>query len=97
MDKINSLKQEERIIEQHGADIKAKKDVIMVRSEIVARYRDVSVMIRKAQKILKCLDKIALWPNPLSQVAYIDLLVQSEQQQGRQGFLGRVKVLRDLR
>ena len=75
-----------------------KENVVnMVRSEIVARYRDVSVMIRKAQKILKRLDEIALRPNPLSQVEYIDLLIQSEEQQGRQGFIGRVKVLRNVR
>ncbi len=43
------------------------------------------------------MDDIALKPNPLSEVDYIDLLIQSEEKQGRQGWMERVisfKVLR---
>ena len=91
----NEIKQ--RYMEALNGKTTKENVVDMIRSEIVARYRDVSVMIRKAQQILKRLDEIALRPNPLSQVAYIDLLIQSEEQQGRQGFIGRVKVLKDVR
>lgn len=71
--------------------------VHMIRAEIVARYREVSVMIRRAQRILKCLIEIALHPNTLSEVEYIDLLIQAEEQQGRQGHMERFRVLKDVR
>lgn len=91
----NEIKQ--RYMEALNGKTTKENVVNMIRSEIVARYRDVSVMIRKAQQILKRRDEIALRPNPLSQVAYIDLLIESEKQQGRQGFMERVKVLNDVR
>lgn len=91
----NEIKQ--RYMEALNGKTTKENVVNMVRSEIVARYRDVSVMIRKAQQILKRLDEIALRPNPLSQVTYIDLMIESEQRQGKQGFMERVKVLTDVR
>ena len=72
----------------------SKEDVVgVIRSELAARY----LMIRKAQQILARLDEIALRPNPLNEVEYIDLLILSEKQQGKEGFLGRVECLQNVR
>ena len=76
----------------------SKENIVnMIRKDVVSMYREVSVMIRRAQRILQRLDEIALHPNPLSEVAYIDLLIQSEMVQGKEGYLGRIRVLKDVR
>ena len=76
----------------------SKEDVVgMIRADVAARYHEVFLMIRRAQQILARLDEIALRPNPLSEVEYIDLLIQSEKQQGKEGFLGRVECLTNVR
>lgn len=74
-----------------------EKIVSMIRSEIIDRYREVFRMIRIAKKILQRLDEIALRPNPLSEVEYIDMLIQAEQQQHEEGFMGRIECLRTVR
>ena len=50
-------------------------------------------MIREVKDCLQRLDKIALKPNPLSEVEYIDLLIQSEQQEHKDGWNQRVQYL----
>ncbi len=54
-------------------------------------------MIRQVQRSLKRLDEIALKPNPLSEVEYIDLLIQSEQQEKKVGWNQRVQYLHHAR
>ena len=46
--------------------------------------------IRRARECLKRLDEIALRPNPLTEVEYIDLLIESEKQQKEPGWQQRV-------
>ena len=43
------------------------------------------------------LQEIALKPNPLTEVGYIDLLIESEKQEAKHGWLQRVQVLNELR
>ena len=50
-------------------------------------------MIDEAQQCLVKLDEIALKPNPLTQVEYIKLLINSEKQQAKKGYMDRVKYL----
>ncbi len=54
-------------------------------------------MIRQVQRSLKRLDEIALKPNPLSEVEYIDLLISSEQQEKKPGWSQRVQYLQHAR
>ena len=54
-------------------------------------------MVDKARKSLMRLDEIALKPNPLSEVDYIDQLIVSEEQQCRLGWTDRVKAYKVLR
>ena len=71
--------------------------VANIEAEIVHTYEMTRCMIDRAQRILQRLDEIALRPNPLSVVEYIDLLIQSEQDQTKKGFLKRIKYLREIR
>ena len=50
-------------------------------------------MIRQVQQILQRLDEIALHPNPLSEVKYIDILIHTEEMDGGPGAAQRIKCL----
>ena len=54
-------------------------------------------MVHQTKQCLRRLGEIALKPNPLSEVQYIDTLIQSEEEQGKTGFIERVKALKELR
>ena len=49
--------------------------------------------VKQARECVQSLEKIALKPNPLSEVEYIELLIESEKQQKKPGFQGRVDTL----
>ena len=53
--------------------------------------------IRQARGCLKRLDEIALKPNPLTEVEYIDLLIKSEEQQKKPGWQKRTKYFQAVR
>lgn len=53
--------------------------------------------VDRARKSLIRLDEIALKPNPLSEVDYIDQLIKSEEQQGKLGWQDRVTAYKVLR
>jgi hypothetical protein len=54
-------------------------------------------MIARAQEAIKRLDQIALKPNPLNIVNYIELMIESEQQEAKPGFTQRINHLRDAK
>ena len=54
-------------------------------------------MVSEAQQILSRLDEIALKPNPLSQLDYVDLLIESEKQQCKLGYMKRLEHLQEAR
>jgi hypothetical protein len=53
--------------------------------------------VDNARSYINRLGQIAARPNPLSNVDYIDLLIQSEEQEHKVGWEGRVRYLRGLR
>ena len=71
--------------------------VSMIRAEIATSYQEVFLMIRQAKQILRRLDEIALHPNPLSEVEYIDLLIHTEEVDGGPGAAQRIKCLKTIR
>ena len=71
--------------------------VSMIRAEIATSYQEVFLMIRQAKQILRRLDEIALHPNPLSEVEYIDLLISTEEMDGGPGAAQRIKCLQTVR
>lgn len=54
-------------------------------------------MSREAKESMQRLDEIALKPNPLSEVEYIDLLIESERQEGKPGYSQRIKYYQDMK
>ena len=52
---------------------------------------------REAKQSMQHLDEIALKSNPLSEVEYIDLLIESEKQEAKPGFQKRVKCYQDMK
>ena len=54
-------------------------------------------MIDEMRTTLQRLKEIALKPNPLTQVQYIDLLIETEKQEAKPGFQERIKALNDIR
>ena len=49
--------------------------------------------IKKAQQSLRRLDEIALKPNPLTQVEYLEMLIESEKREAKPGWKRRIQYL----
>uniref|UniRef100_H3AIL5 AAA+ ATPase domain-containing protein n=1 Tax=Latimeria chalumnae TaxID=7897 RepID=H3AIL5_LATCH len=64
-------------------------------------YKNVGVIVTKLinqlSKSLARLEEIALRPNPLSTPQYIDLLIQSEEQEVKPGYMERIKSLKEVK
>ena len=54
-------------------------------------------MVQEARKVLNRLKEIALKPDPLSEVDYIDILIESEKQEGAPGWQQRMQCLQKIR
>ena len=52
---------------------------------------DVMGMVNEVQKSMERLDKIALRPDPSTQIEHLDLLIESEKQQAKSGYQQRVQ------
>ena len=59
--------------------------------ELKAMHTKVLTMIKQVQTRLQRLDEIALKPNPLTEVGFLETLIISEKQQAKKGWLERVK------
>uniref|UniRef100_A0A8C4TJ60 Fibronectin type-III domain-containing protein n=2 Tax=Erpetoichthys calabaricus TaxID=27687 RepID=A0A8C4TJ60_ERPCA len=59
--------------------------------------QEVQKLIEGPHKCIKRLKEIALGPNPLFTPEYIDLLIQSEEQEAQPGWMERVKALQEVK
>lgn len=66
-------------------------------NELKQTHHRVVRNIQEARCSLQRLQEIALKPNPLSEVEYIDLLIESEKSEAKQGFKNRIQALEKLR
>ena len=66
-------------------------------SELQILYKGVFHNIRQARTCLERLDALALKPNPLTEVEYIDLLIKSEKDQKKPGWSTRVEYFSQVR
>ena len=80
----------------HGKT-KVESMIVNIQSEIKQLNDTVFNMIRQVQQSLRRLEEIALKPNPLSEVEYIDLLVESEKQEAQPGWKQRVQYYEKVR
>ena len=61
-----------------------------LRLKVITQMYDVRMCLQR-------LDEIALKPNPLTEVEYIELLIETEKQEGQPGFMDRVKALEEVK
>ena len=59
--------------------------------DLTEMHNNVLSMMFKAQKSLQRLDEIALKPNPLTQIEYLELLIESEKNEAKPGWKQRVQ------
>ena len=65
--------------------------------ELQKMHDEVMNNILKAQRCIRRLDEIALKPNPLSNVEYIELLIESEKQTANHGWKQRIQYLEEAK
>ena len=76
---------------------KVESMITNIQREITQLNDAVFDMIVEVQQSLRRLEDIALKPNPLSEVEYIDLLIESEKQEGQPGWKQRVQYYQKVR
>ena len=76
---------------------KVEAEIDRLKAEFDDTQKIVLSFVAEMQRGLKRLTEIALKKNPLQQLDYLDLLIQSEESQGRPGFKDRVKALKETR
>ncbi|XP_077349696.1 uncharacterized protein LOC143997779 [Lithobates pipiens] len=69
--------------------------LLKLKDEIKEAKDEELKLIQKIAKKLKRLQLIALKPNPLSAVDYIQLLIEKEKREGKRGFMERIKLLEE--
>ena len=65
--------------------------------EVISVQMVAFCLITEAQESLERLQEIALRPNPLSTVEYVDLLIQAEKNDAKDGWMKRVSALTQVR
>ena len=67
------------------------------RLEVLVKGLQGNLRMKEARRCIERLDEIALRQNPMSKVEYINLLIESEKEQKREGFSERISILEKLR
>ena len=82
-------------LEQHKALVQHMIDNI--NAELEERQEKVHQNVIKAKQSQERLSEIALKPNPLTDEQYVELMIQSEEQEKKPGFIERVATLKRLK
>ncbi|KAK4015791.1 hypothetical protein OUZ56_030762 [Daphnia magna] len=89
------------IKEKYEAELRrkltAKQLVEVLEKDVKANDNIVLQHVNTVTQCIKRLDEIALRPNPFSTPQYIDLIIDAEQQEKRQGYKERIESLKKLR
>ena len=102
---VNVTKKEKRTIKEVLARYKtaekgkSQKEVALsgIKRELKSLYEGVSDAISEVKRCLDRLQEIALKPNPLSEVEYIDLLIESEKLEKEERWEERIQHLQVVR
>ncbi|KPP58540.1 hypothetical protein Z043_123624 [Scleropages formosus] len=81
----------------HGAKLTAQQIIAKQQEEILQLQDEVLALIETSSQCLARLKEIALKPNPLSTPEYIDLLIESEKAEAKDGYLLRIQSLEAMR
>ncbi|KAJ3594556.1 hypothetical protein NHX12_003863 [Muraenolepis orangiensis] len=99
--KLEEIKQESQILQTHKATITANGKAIEPMKQMRVQYdvlqEEVLQLMESSTQCLNRLKKIALKPNPLSTLEYIDLLIQGEKSESNEGYLQRIQKLQEIR
>lgn len=58
---------------------------------------DNSTLVTEVKGCINRLQEIALRPNPISEIEYIDILIENEEEAKKTGYKDRIKILKELR
>lgn len=91
----------EDLQQRYGEAVKGKTQlesiVANMEQHLQFLHEKVLEMIQKIRKSLSRLDEIALKANPLTEVEYIELLIQSEKDQAKPGYRQRMQYYEDVK
>ena len=76
---------------------KVKGMIDRLEEYLKALHTKVLTMIVKAQQSLRRLDEISLKPNPLTQIEYLELLIESEKNEAKEGWKQRVQYFEEAK
>ena len=96
---------EERTVDElkrrfdEATEMKSRMEVMVanIQAEISSISDETMRLVDRAQQTYQRLDEIAMKPNPLSKVDYVDLLIQFEKDEGKDGFQERILCLKVIR
>ena len=80
-----------------SSESSAKDMVANMEDHLKFLERKVLEMAHEAKESMQHLDEIALKPTPLTEVEYIDLLIESEKQEAKPGFQQRIKYYENIK
>ena len=80
-----------------GGKTEVQSIIANMESEIQCHYQIILVNIQEVHSCIKRLDEIAFKPHPLSDVGYIDLLIESEKLEKETGFRKRIQYYSEVR
>ena len=98
-----------RVVTKTSKDLKEKYETALegkkgleemlhkLQHEVELAHAKLHEMINEAQRCLTKLDEIALKPNPLSHIQYIELLIEKEQKEAEDGWKDRVDYLEETK
>ena len=90
-------KMQEKYRDAQGKFSRSEAVVKGIEQELQDLRKMVFTMIIELHQSIEHLEEIALKPDPLSQVSYIDLLIESEKQQATKGWEKRVEYYQEAR
>ncbi|XP_071807014.1 uncharacterized protein [Asterias amurensis] len=93
----NYTELEERYRDATGKKLTVEQVISQVHQEFEDVQKCVFVLITQSRDSLKRLEEIALRPNPLSTVEYVNLMIESEKREAKPGWAARVVALEDVR
>ena len=76
---------------------KVKGMIDRLEEYLKALHTKVLTMIVKAQQSLRRPDEISLKPNPLTQIEYLELLIESEKNEAKEGWKQRVQYFEEAK
>ena len=89
----NDLKNKYNSAIEGKTEVQSMVDNIAVALDYV--HDQILQRVQKTQECLKRLDEIALKPNPLTEIEYIELLIQSEEREAKDGYQDRITFYHD--